>query len=179
MQQFQVASSYFFFKYEPVLLLIFLPQGVSVFTPFHNVLSRIISLFWPNGIWHAVWPVSSFLSSSSPPSPLLLFLFILLLLFFLFPPPMPLSLPLRVSELDSGMRKFQRNLNLKFMSINYMAQWSTLTKNPDVSTEPHSHLFICLVTPVTHLPCSLCSCSPLRSFVRSLAHSQTRGEVNY
>ena len=59
-----------------------------------------------------------------------------------------------------------------------VALWSRTTKNPDVSTGPLVHSFVCSHhgAPPPHLlalHCSLRSRAPLRSFVHSLAHSLT------
>ena len=62
--------------------------------------------------------------------------------------------------------------------------WSRITKNPDESTQPLARPFPRSLAPLTRAlapPCSLCSHTPLRSFVRShahFAHSLARGKVN-
>ena len=51
--------------------------------------------------------------------------------------------------------------------------WSRITKNPDVSTGPHTRPFAHLLAPLTHLlalPCSLCSHALLHSLIHLLAH---------
>ena len=57
-----------------------------------------------------------------------------------------------------------------------------INKNPDVSTGPLARPFARSLAPLTRLlalDCSLSSRPPLRSLVRSLAHSLARGKVNY
>ena len=51
--------------------------------------------------------------------------------------------------------------------------WFRTTKNRDGSVGPLVHPFACSLAPLTDLLAPLCSHAPLRSFVRSLAHSHT------
>ena len=56
------------------------------------------------------------------------------------------------------------------------AHWFRTAKNRDVSTESLAHLFARLLAPLTHTLapyCSLRSCAPLHSFIRSLTLSLT------
>ena len=63
--------------------------------------------------------------------------------------------------------------------------WSGTNKNQDISTGPFARPFARSLAPLTHSlapDCSLCSCPPLRSLLRSLAHSAhslARGKLNY
>ena len=60
--------------------------------------------------------------------------------------------------------------------------WSKTAKNTDCSTGPLARPFARSLAPLTRLlapNCLLRSRPPLRSLVRSLAHSLTRGKVNY
>ena len=61
------------------------------------------------------------------------------------------------------------------------AQWFRTAKNRDVSTGPPARAFACSLAPLTHLlapPCSLHSCTLLRSLVCLLTHSLARGTMN-
>ena len=80
-------------------------------------------------------------------------------------------------------KKKKKNKNKMEEEKEKKTLWSIIAKNTDCSTGPPARPFVCSLAPLTRslaLDCSLRSCPPLRSLIRSLAHfahSLARGKV--